>query len=174
MSNINKNDETQRIAKVVEKRTMPGSEKIISGWQNYLADILTRMDGYLLPGRLITFQHMLLEERRFFETLHASVAVPDTVRAIYLPHSVILDMMAAHPDAGTDNLPRKNSDTGIVLAARKRDCNIILNAVFALPPVVPAIDIYENGRLLAGYMYHTTEECIQDLAGVMRTYLKHK
>lgn len=174
MNDIHKNDESQRIARIIEERTMPGSEKIISGWQNYLGDMLTRMDVYLAPGRLVTFQHMLSEERRFFETLHASVAVPDTVGAIYLPHSVIRDMMAAHPDAEAHNLPRKSSDTGIVLAARKRDFNIIMNAVFALPPFVPAIDVYENGRLLAGYIYHTIEECIQDLARVMRTYLKHE
>lgn len=174
MNDIQNDQESQRISKIVEERTMPGSERIISGWQNYLGDMLTRMDKYLIPGRLVTFQDMQPDERRFFEALHGRVQVPDTVTAIFLPNSVIRQMLAAHPDAEGDEMSAEPTDAGVVLAARKGFFKVVLNAVFALAPFTPAIDIYDDGRLLAGYMYHTMDECIDDLTKVLNTHFKPK
>ena len=143
----------------------------MSSWQNYLADMLTRMDEYLMPGSLVTFERMQPEERRFFESLHTQVVVPDAAAAIFMPPSVIRQMMAAHPNAAGGEAFRKPTDAGIVLAARKGDYRVILNAVFALAPFMPAIDVYESGGLLAGYMYQTIDECLRELTQVMGIYL---
>jgi len=58
-----------------------------------------------------------------------------------------------------------------VLACRKTDFSVVINALMAKPPFAPAIDVYEDGQLLAGYVYHTIEECISSLAAVMKIHL---
>ncbi len=154
-----------------ENQPMAPVEGVVAGWQNHLKGMLTRMEGYLLPGHLVTFERMQPEERSFFEGLHARVTVPEGAAAIFLPESVTRQSMAAHPRATGLEASRKPTDAGVVLASRKGDCRRILNAVFALEPFVPAVDIYENGTLLAGYMYPTIDACIQELSTVMRIYL---
>jgi hypothetical protein len=42
----------------------------------------------------------------------------------------------------------------------------------AKPPFTPAIDVYDNGQLLAGYVYNTIDECIDDLTKVLQIHLK--
>ena len=49
---------------------------------------------------------------------------------------------------------------------------IVLNSLFAMPPYAAGIDVYEEGRLLAGYSYRTIDECRDNLPGVIRTYFK--
>lgn len=149
-------------------------EGIVSGWQNHLKGMLARMDAFLISGRLVTFERMLPEERRFFEGLHGRVEVPHGAAAIFLPESVTRQGMAAHPDATGMEAVRKPTDAGVVLASRKGEYRRILNAVFAIEPYAPAVDIYENGSLLAGYMYHTIEARIQDLTMVMNIYLGNR
>jgi hypothetical protein len=48
----------------------------------------------------------------------------------------------------------------------------VINALMAKPPFTPAIDVYDNGQLLAGYIYNTIDECIGDLARVLQIHLQ--
>jgi hypothetical protein len=73
-------------------------------------------------------------------------------------------------DRSAENPP----DRGILLAGRKVDFEPIVNALFAKPPFTPAIDVYEKGRLLAGYAYHSIDECIADLTHVLQTHLQRQ
>jgi hypothetical protein len=82
--------------------------------------------------------------------------------------------MAAHPDATGLETSRRPTDSGIVLAARKGDFKVVLNAVFALPPYTPAIDVYEEGALIAGYIYHTIDQCVDDLSMIMDRHLARR
>jgi hypothetical protein len=59
-----------------------------------------------------------------------------------------------------------------VLACRKADFNLIINALLAKPPYTPAIDVYDDGQLLAGYVYNTIDECIGDLTKVLQIHLQ--
>ncbi len=167
-------EEARRISGIIEERTMPGSERVIIGWQAYLGEMLTRMRDYLAPGRLVTFERMQPEEKRFFESIHARTEIPEDVTAIFMPHSVMMQMMAAHPDATGQETLRRPTDAGVVLAARTEDHHVVMNAVFALPPYTPAIDIYRSGTLLAGYIYHTIDECVDNLSKIMSTHLTQK
>jgi hypothetical protein len=58
------------------------------------------------------------------------------------------------------------------LGCRRTDLNVVVNTLLAKPPFTPAIDVYDNGQLLAGYVYNTIDECIGDLTKVMQTHLK--
>jgi len=48
---------------------------------------------------------------------------------------------------------------------------VILNALFAHPPAMAAVDVYETGSLIAGYTYRTNGECASSLTALMRTHL---
>ena len=71
------------------------------------------------------------------------------------------------PEHSPDNPP----DEGIILACRKTDLNVVVNALLAKPPFTPAVDVYEDGQLLAGYIYNTIDECIGDLTKVLHSHL---
>jgi hypothetical protein len=71
----------------------------------------------------------------------------------------------------SDHDPKNPPDDGIILACRKTDLSVVINALFAKPPFMPAVDVYEDGQLLAGYVYKDTEECIQELSDIMQTHL---
>jgi len=57
------------------------------------------------------------------------------------------------------------------LACRKADLNVVINAMLAKAPFTPAVDVYEDGQLLAGYIYNTIDECIGDLTKVLQIHL---
>ena len=71
------------------------------------------------------------------------------------------------PEHSQDNPP----DEGIILATRKNDFNVVINALLAKPPFTPAIDVYDDGQLLAGYTYNTSDECVGDLTKVLQIHL---
>ena len=64
------------------------------------------------------------------------------------------------------------SDSGIILACRCSNYDLIVNTLFANQPYSPGIDVYENGNLLAGYSFTTLDECQEELTQVIRTYLE--
>ncbi|MFW6241824.1 MAG: hypothetical protein ACOC98_14635 [Thermodesulfobacteriota bacterium] len=156
------------VSQTMEHRTRPGHEAVVAGWQQFLARMLEQMAPYLRSGHLVTFQQMQDDEKALFEALHGNIEIPETVQAIFIPRSVLNDMM--YPD---NNAPenQKPSEAGIILAIKEDRCDRILNAVFAFPPFTPAVDVYEEGKLLAGYVYNTIEECAGELSGIIATYL---
>lgn len=167
---------SSRIADIIAGRTTSDRKNLIEGWQNLLQDLLTQMKPYLRAGQLVTFRTLTDEERTFFEALHSSVKVPTSVSAVYLSPSVRHRMTARRPSGGQqpsgDRSPENPPDKGILLAGRTADLGIIVNALFAKPPYTPAIDVYDTGRLLAGYVYNTIDECLADLTHVLHTHLK--
>jgi hypothetical protein len=83
-------------------------------------------------------------------------------------------MLATNPEAGypiAGSHMGEASDSGIVLASRCKDYDVIINALLAHAPYHPGIDVYEEGRLLAGYTYQTMAECEQQLPSVVHTHL---
>jgi len=156
------------VSQTMEYRTRPGHEAVVAGWQQFLIRMLDRMAPYLRSGQLVTFQRMEDDEKALFEALNGNIGIPETVRAIFIPRSVLNGMM--YPDNNTPE-NRKPSEAGIILAIKEDRYDRILNAVFAFPPFTPAVDVYEEGKLLAGYVYNTIEECAGELSGIIATYL---
>ena len=166
-----------RVADTIESRSPAGRQDSVVGWHNLLKRIYMKLEPYLREGQMITFHQLTNHEMEFFEKLHPKVAVPDGTVAIYLPPSVRFQMLYHRPDGEPQPVPdhpaENPPDEGIVLASRKTDFKVIFNALLAKPPFTPAIDIYEEGQLLAGYVYSTIDECIADLTKVMNIHLKH-
>jgi hypothetical protein len=133
------------------------------------------MQPYMRNGELVTFQTLTDREKKMFELLHQAVQVPSRAAAFYLPPSVRFQMMhhrpAGEPRAVLDHSADDPPDEGVLLACGKNDFGVIVNTLLARPPFTPAIDVYDDGRLLAGYVYNTIGECMEDLSKVLNIYL---
>jgi hypothetical protein len=174
MKKSNKSSDRQ-LAEIIENRSPAGRHDTVEGWHNLLKKIFEQMAPYLAEGHLVTFRSLTDQERLFFESLRQSMAIPAGVSAFYLPPSVRFQMLYHRSDGEprvlSDHSMENPPDKGVVLACRKIDFNVVINALMAKPPFAPAIDVYENGQLLAGYVYHTIDECISSLATVMKIHL---
>lgn len=161
-----KDERDRRVADIIQQRAGAGGNALVAGWQRMLADMLAKTAPYLSPGRLVTFQTLRAEESAFFEALHGAVVVPPHVTALYIAPSVRHQMMGAAPT------PERPPDDGILLASRHKDYGIIVNALFARPPHTPAIDVYEDGQLVAGYSYARLDACQEEISAVLGRHLK--
>ncbi|MBW2516867.1 MAG: hypothetical protein JRE88_08790 [Deltaproteobacteria bacterium] len=171
-----RNTDNLRVAKIIETRSPAGRHDAVQGWHNLLKDLLSQMAPYLREGHLVTFRELKASERLFFENRLQTIRVPAAAQALYLPPSVRHQMLyqrpAGEPQPVPEHSPDDPPDEGIVLACRKSDVNVVMNALLAKPPFAPAIDVYDDGQLLAGYVYHTIDECITHLAKVMHIHLQ--
>ena len=165
----------QRVAEIIESRSPAGRHDPVQGWHNLLKKILHQMAPYMREGHLITFRRIDEHEREIFSKLSQTVSVPNRVGAIYMPPSVRFQMMYHRPEGKTqpvpDHSPDNPPDEGIVLACRKSDFKVIINALLAKPPFAPAVDVYDDGQLLAGYVYNTIDECIGELTKILQVHL---
>jgi hypothetical protein len=163
------------IVETIENRSPAGRHDSVEGWHNLLRNLFTRMAPYLQEGHLITFRQLTDHEKVFFEKLSRNVTVPNSAAALYLPPSVRFQMLYHRPEAERQPVPEHSAenppDEGVILASRKTDFNVIINALLAKPPYAPAIDVYDDGQLLAGYVYNTINECIINLAKVIQIHL---
>ncbi len=170
------NPNTERVADIIESRSPAGRHDAVQGWHNLLKELLSQMAPYLRPGQLVTFRELKASERQFFEKHLNVIKVPASVEALYLPPSVRHQMLYQRPAGTPQPVPEYSAehppDEGIVLACRQNDVNVVINTLFAKPPFAPAIDVYEDGQLLAGYVYQSIHECIANLSNVMQTHLQ--
>jgi hypothetical protein len=164
------------MAGIIESRAPAGKYDAVQGWHNLLKNLLGQMAPYLQEGHLVTFRRLKKQEGLFFDQLHQKLTIPASAGAIYLPPSVLFQMLyhrpASQPQPVPDHSPENPPDEGIVLACRKTDFNVVINALMAKPPFAPAIDVYEDGQLLAGYVYNTIDECIARLTEVLQIHLQ--
>jgi hypothetical protein len=147
----------------------------VAQWQRDLRGLLNRLEPYLVAGRMVTFEKLTAEEKTFFAGLAQTVSIPETVCAVFIPPSVIQQAMwpGSRPtiDDEASQVYGIAPDAGAVVAVRCGSLNTIVNALFALPPLAPGIDVYEDDRLLAGYTYHDHRECTEGLIEALKTYL---
>ena len=170
------NTYNEHVADIIESRSPAGRNDSVQGWHNLLKDLFSQMAPYLQEGRLVTFRQLKKPERLFFEKRLQRVKVPVAAQALYLAPSVRHQMLyrrpAGEPQPVSEHSPDHPPDEGIVLACRKSDYTVVINALLAKPPFAPAIDVYDDGRLLAGYVYQTIDECITHLPRVLHIHLQ--
>ena len=170
------NTHNKRVADIIESRSPAGRHDAVQGWHNLLKDLLSQMTPYLREGHLVTFRELKASERLFFENRLQTIRVPAAVQALYLPPSVRHQMLYQRPASAPPPIIEHPADhppdEGIVLANRKNDVTVVINALMAKPPFAPAIDVYDEGQLLAGYVYQSIDECIANLSKVLQTHLE--
>ena len=173
---MTRNEETQkRVAETIAQRVRVGPNPMVRGWQNYLVQLLEKTKPFLAAGRLVTFQTLRAEEKTFFEELVHTIEIPGPALALYLPPSVRYQMMYPHHGSEArydrDLHPDRSPDAGVLLASARDNFDVILNALFAHPPSLAAVDVYDRGSLIGGYSYPTITACRESLGELLQTYL---
>lgn len=154
-----------------EQRIESGSDPVIAGWQCFLEEMLVQLEAFMIPGNMVTFRNVTIDEKEQFEALQDNIQLPEQVCAVFVPPSVLQSMLHGGTQQAS-SLPTNLPDSGIVLACRCSNYDLIVNTLFAHQPYSPGIDVYENGNLLAGYSFKTLDECQVELTQVIRTYLE--
>ena len=120
------------LSETVEHRVGVGPSEIVSGWHELLRSLFQQMAPYLKAGKIIIFQNLTAQEMAFFEALSRATTVSDKVVGFYLPPSVRRQMMG---EELLDN--SEATDVGSVVTSHTDMQDIIVNALFALPPFTP-------------------------------------
>lgn len=158
-----------------DRRLQAGADPRIANWQCDLERQLIRLEPYLVAGRIVNFAQITPEEETFFEGLAATVRIPEAACAVFVPPSVVQQAMwpGQGPQCGADGhgLYSIAPDAGAVVAAVCGRLGTIVNALLVFPPLKPGIDVYEDGRLLAGHAFDAPQACIDGLSEVLFTYL---
>ena len=174
--NKSSDGDNERIAEIIENRTSAGPNELVRGWHNLLSDILTKTAPLMRSGHLITFQELLAEEKAFFERLYPRLKIPSDICSIYIPPSVRHHMMYHRPNEQSvsipEHSPENTPDLGVLLACRSGNYSSVVNALLAKPPFAPAVDVYDDGQLLAGYVYDAIDECIDEFSDILRNHLQ--
>jgi hypothetical protein len=168
MGSIN-SDQNRKLAEVIEKRAGSGPSEMVAGWQSMLQDMLNRMKPFLKPGSIITFQQLLADEMVFYNRLVDAVPVPEAAQAFFLPPSVRHRMLGGQAGDGAEI---GLSDAGVLVASRTDSHATIVNALFARAACTPAVDVYEHGKLVAGYQYLSIDECCSELGAILTRHLQ--
>jgi hypothetical protein len=163
---------TDPIGETISRRTGVGNSSVVSGWQSFLTQFLERMGPYLQPGKIITFQHLLDSEIRRFEEIASTIPISDTVCGVYLPPSVRNQMLYTNQGKDIPASESEPADDGAVLFTRPAVYDTIVNVLLAHLPCTPAVDVYDRGALLAGYVYDSIEDCLSSVEKIIQTHLK--
>lgn len=162
-------DDNRKLAQVIEQRAGTGPSEIVAGWQLMLKEMLIRMQPFLKPGSIVTFQQLLPNEKVFFSRLVEEVPVPEAAQAFYLPPSVRHQMLGGRAGDGDDI---GLSDAGVLVASRADNYDVIVNALFAQASCTPAVDVYDQGQLVAGYQYLSIDACRSELGLLLKRHLE--
>jgi len=162
-------------APLIGEQTKKSHDPQVGAWYRNLKGQLHKLQPFLVPGRLVTFQQITPEESDFFQMLIGSVRIPGSVCAVFIPPSVVqAAMWSDSSDAsatGKAGIYGIAPDAGAVVAQRCGSLQTIVNALFAFPPLHPGIDVYDDGRLLAGYTYQDQQACADELTEILSIYL---
>ena len=160
--------DNERLADTIHHRTGVGPTPIVSGWQALLTTMLSKMEPFLRPGALVTFQTLTTQEASLDERLRDEVPIDKSMVAFFLPPSVRHQMMGGDQDRYEED---RQVDSGALIACRSDDHTTIVNALFAHSPFTPAVDVYENGQLIAGYQFADIDACTAELAAILNRHL---
>jgi hypothetical protein len=163
--------ETESMDQTISRRSGVGPNKLIAGWQSVLSRMLYQMHTFSRPARIITFQSINSHEHDVFQQIIQKLRVPGKAWGVYLPPSVRNQLMYTNQGL---NIPADEAipkDDGVLIFSRLASYDTIINGLLAHPPYAPAVDVYDRGALLAGYVYDGNGECLADLTAVIQTYL---
>ena len=72
------------------ERLRAGADPAVAGWQCLLEEMLVKLEGYLVPGRVVTFQSVAPEERTLFEELSRSLDLPPAERIVIVSEGQVI------------------------------------------------------------------------------------
>jgi hypothetical protein len=168
----------QKSAKAIfrkaEDREKAGGDYFETGWQATLELMLLMMEKQLLenPGQLLPMQISEDDEWEFYLDVMEKLDLPPDTGAVLITPSAFKDMKFPMLSEFEDSemAPWKRNAYSVIISD-SRDHTVILQA--SLPGIEFAgIDIFEDGKHFADYMYNTVEECLDELSNVTWTYFR--
>lgn len=167
----NSDSKNEIIGRTISQRTGYGPSNIVKGWQSILENLLNQLSPYLQPSRIVTFRDLSPSEMQMFEQITQRVEVPDSSCGVYLSPGARNRMLYTNQGHKIPDSARNPTDDGVLLFTRPATRSIILNVLLAHSPYTPAIDVYDRGTLLAGYVYDSIDDCLNSITDVIGTYL---
>ena len=162
------------IFKKAEEREKAGKDYFETGWQATLELMLLMMEEQLLesPDQLLPMQIIDDDEWDFYLDVMEKLDLPPDTGAVLVTPSAFKDMKFPMQSEFEDSeLAPWNRNAYSVIISNIRDHTVILQA--SLPGIEFAgIDIFEDGKHFADYMYNTVEECLDELSNVTWTYFR--
>jgi hypothetical protein len=166
----------EAIFKKAEDRGKAGGDHFETGWQATLELMLLMMEQQFLenPGKLLPMQTSGDDEWDFYLDVMEKLDLPPDTGAVLITPSAFKEMkIPGFPDFEDSELAPWNRNAYSVIISNIRDHNLILQT--SLPGIEFAgIDIFEDGKHFADYMYNTVEECLDELSKVNWTYFQPK
>jgi hypothetical protein len=164
------------IFKKAEDREKAGGDYFETGWQATLELMLLMMKEQIVenPGQLLPMQISDDDEWNFYLDVMEKLDLPPDTGAVLVTPSAFKDMKFPELSEFEDSemAPWKRNAYSLIIS-HLQDHTIILQA--SLPGLEFAgIDILEDGKHFADYMYNTVEECLDELSSVTWTYFRPK
>jgi hypothetical protein len=163
--------ESESMGQTIVRRSGVGPNDLIAGWQSVLSRMLDQMQPFMQPARIITFQRMQSYEQGVFQQINQQVTMSEQAWGIYLPPSVRNQLMYTNQGLDIPAGEAAPRDDGVLLFSQPTSHDTIVNGLLAHQPFAPAVDVYEKGALLAGYVYDNIDACLADLTAVIQTHL---
>ncbi|MHC4457626.1 MAG: hypothetical protein ACYS0I_11140 [Planctomycetota bacterium] len=162
------------IFKKAEKREKAGGDHFETGWQATLELMLLMMEEQLLesPGLLLPMQISGDDEWDFYLEVMEKLDLPPDTGAVLITPRAFKEMKLPEFSGFEDSemAPWKRNAYSVIISDIW-DHTLILQA--SLPGLEFAgIDIFEDGKHFADYMYNTVEECLDELSKVTWTYFR--
>ncbi|CAB1057603.1 hypothetical protein D1BOALGB6SA_2356 [Olavius sp. associated proteobacterium Delta 1] len=164
------------IFKKAEDREKAGRDHFETAWQATLELMLLMMEEQLLEnlGQLLPMQISGDDEWDFYLDVMEKLDLPPDTGAVLITPSAFKGMNLSEFSEFEDSeiAPWKRNAYSVIIS-NIRDHTVVLQA--SLPGLEFAgIDIFEDGKHLADYMYNTVEECLEDLSNITWTYFRPK
>jgi hypothetical protein len=167
---------TEAIFKKAEEREQKGGDHFETGWQATLELMLLMMEEQLLenPGQLMPMQISGDHEWEFYLDVMEKLDLPPDTGAVLVTPSAFKEMkIPGSQDFEDSELAPWNRNAYSLILSDIRNHKVILQG--SLPGIEFAgIDIFEDGKHFADYMYNTVEECLDELSKVTWTYFQPK
>jgi hypothetical protein len=160
--------EVEKIFKDAEARERAGGDFFEVGWQATQEIMLLVMKKHLLerPGQLLPMQIEGKEESDFYLDIQEKLDLPPDTCAVLVTPTAFKNMpLPRSPELEKSGMAPWHRNAYSVIISGLRDHRVVMQA--SLPGLeYSGIDVFEEGKHLADYMYNTVEECIDDLTKV--------
>jgi hypothetical protein len=166
----------EAIFKKAEDRAKAGGNHLETGWQATLELMLLMMEQQISEnsGQLLPMQISGDDEWYFYLDVMEKLDLPPGTGAVLITPSAFKELeIPMQSDFQDSEMAPWNRNAYSVIISDLQDHNVILQA--SLPGLEFAgIDIFEDGKHFADYMYNTVEECLAELSNVTWTYFRPK
>lgn len=163
-----------------EARKKSGCDPLSADWQAILEIALNLACSHLRdnPGRLLPLQIGNQEEWKFYLELQEKLDLPPDTYAVLSTPSFSESLLDVLDDQDLNLCEGREmpwgKDAYLVIISDCHDHERIMQISLPSASGTAGIDVYEEGRHLADYTYHTIEECMKELAKVPWVFFSPK